>query len=70
MSKLSAVASDFAGQIAIAVWLGKMTDDAAREALQSYAMAYRLAKRKPWVGMSDALLTEYRRRREGQEICS
>jgi len=70
MPKLSTIATDFAGQIAVAVWLGKLTDEAAREALVSYAMACHQAKRMPCVRLREALVCEYRRRREQQDACS
>lgn len=70
MNKLSTTAADFAGQIATAVWLGKLTDESAREALVSYAIAYHRARRIPCVRLKDALLSEYRRRRERQDACS
>lgn len=70
MSKLNSAAADFAGQIAIAVWLGKLTEEAAREALASYAMACHQAKRISCVRLKEALVAEYRRRRERQDACS
>jgi hypothetical protein len=70
MSKLNTVAADFAGQIAIAVWLGKLTEEAAHEALGSYAMACHQARRTPCLRLREALVIEYRRRRERQDACS
>jgi hypothetical protein len=70
MSKLRTIAAGFAGQIAVAVWLGKLSDEAAREALESYALACHQAKRTPRATMIEALMCEYRRRREGQDMCS
>lgn len=69
-SKLSTVAADFAGQIAIAVWLGKLSDEAAHEALGSFAMACHQARRTSCVRLRDALFCEYKRRRERQDACS
>ncbi len=70
MSKLSTMAADFAGHIATAVWLGKLSDEAAREALGSYALACYRSRRTPAAGMTEALYSEYRRRREWQDACS
>jgi len=70
MSRQNTIAADFAGQIAIAVWLGKLTEEAAREALGSYAMACHQRKGTPSVSMREALYCEYRRRRERQDACS
>ena len=70
MSKLNTVAAEFVGQIATAVWLSKLTDKAAQEALWSYAMACHHGKRARSMRMRSALLSEYRRRRERQEACS
>lgn len=66
---LTRVESDFAGQIAAAVWLRRLSDEAAREALGSYAIAcYRTeqARARLWAALED----EYRRCRERQDICS
>lgn len=70
MSKLNDVAAEFAGQIATAVWLSKLTDTAAREVLWSYAMACHHGKRARSMRMRAALVSEYRKRRERQEACS
>lgn len=63
------LSAEFVGQIATAVRLGKLSDEAAREALWSYAMAChpgaRAASERGWA----ALLSEYRRRREWQDAC-
>lgn len=67
--RLTRIESDFARQIATAVWLRKLTDEAAREALGSYALACRRGNRvHVWVRA--ALEHEYRRCREGQDLCS
>ncbi len=61
--------SDFAVQIATAVWLHRLTDEAACEALGSYAMARGRARGdhgRLWA----ALEREYRRCRERQDLCS
>lgn len=68
-SRLTQVAADFAGQIATAVWLRRLTDEAAREALGSYALAC-AATGPARERMGAALLSEYRRRRERQDACS
>lgn len=69
-SRLSTVSADFAGQIATAVWLGKLTDETAGEALWSYAIACHRGNRPESASMLDALMAEYRRRREWQDACS
>ena len=66
---LSLIACDFVGQIATAVWLEKLSDAAAREALWSYALACHRGKRWESMGLSEALIAEYRRRRERQDAC-
>ena len=68
-SRLTRVESNFVGQIAAAVWLHRLTDEAAREALVSYAMARHRARR-PHARLWAALEHEYRRCRERQDLCS
>lgn len=63
------VSIEFAGQIATAVWLGKLSDEGAREALWSYAMACHAGARLDAARMLEGLITEYQRRRAGQELC-
>ncbi len=67
--RLTRVESDFVGQIAAAVWLYRLTDEAAREALVSYAMA-RHRGRRVHARLRAALEHEYRHCRERQELCS
>jgi hypothetical protein len=67
--RLTRVESDFAGQIATAVWLRRLTDDEAREALGAYAMACHRDKRVH-ARLQTALEHEYRRCRERQDVCS
>ena len=70
MSSLTAMTSDYVGRIAVAVWIGKLSDEAAREALGVYAAAcQRLEKARP-ESLHEAMLAEYRHRREGQDLCS
>lgn len=67
--ELTEVAAEFAGQIATAVWLRRLTDEAAKEALGAYALAcWRLRPARD--RLDAALLREYRRRRERQDACS
>lgn len=68
--QLRSVDACFAGQIATSVWLGYMTDAAAREALLSYAVACRLRESGQPIGLREALLAEYRRCRERQDLVS
>jgi hypothetical protein len=70
MAKLSAVATSFAAQIATAVWLRKLSDDAAYEALRSYSLACHRGGSGLSARLRDALVSEYRRRREAQDLCS
>ncbi len=65
--------SEFVGRLAVAVWIGKLTEDAAREVLLAYAAACQQLGQldkpdKP--GVHEAILAEYRHRREGQDLCS
>lgn len=70
MSDLNTMTADFVGRISVAVWIGRLSDQAACEALQAYAEACREGDRPASGSMRDLLLAEYRRRREGQELCS
>lgn len=69
-SGLGPIAADFAGHIATAVWLGKLSDEAACEALWSYAMACCPGKQCDAAIMRADLVAEYRRRRDGQDLCN
>lgn len=66
---LTRVESDFTAQIATAVWLRRLSDEAAREALGSYAIACGHGK-GAHIRLSAALEQEYRRCRERQDMCS
>ena len=70
MKTWSNVTTDFVGRIAVAVWLGKLSDDAAREALRAFAAACQRAEPAAGDAVHDALLAEYRHRRDGQDLCS
>jgi hypothetical protein len=70
VNEIDGVASEFVGQIAVAVWIGKLSDNAAREALGSYALACERTERGSSAALTKALLLEYRRRRERQDACS
>lgn len=67
--QLTRVESAFVAQIAVSVWLCRLTDEAAREALVSYAMARQRSKRVH-NGLCAALEREYRHCRERQDLCS
>jgi hypothetical protein len=67
---LSEVDASFAGQIATAVWIGKLDEEAAREALLSYAIACQLCERTHLIRLREALLAEYRHCRERQDLVS
>jgi hypothetical protein len=70
MSDLSTRTSDFVGRIAVAVWVGRLTDEAAREALHAYATAWRPSGHADAASMHEAILAEYRHRRDGHDMCS
>lgn len=67
--ELGATSSEFAGQVAVAVWLDKMSEEAAREALRCYAMARYAKSPGEAKRLLAALMGEYRRRREQQDLC-
>jgi hypothetical protein len=70
MSDLSTTTSEFVGRIAVSVWIGRLTDEAAREALQAYATACRQSGQADAGRIHEAILAEYRYRRDGQDLCS
>ena len=70
MSDLNTMTSDFVGRISVAVWIGRLSDEAACEALEAYASACRRLGHMSGKGIHEAILAEYRHRREGQELCS
>lgn len=70
MKDLSMMTSEYVGRIAVAVWIGRLTDEAAREALGVYAAACREIEREQPETVRRAILTEYRHRREAQDLCS
>jgi hypothetical protein len=68
-SGLTDIEVGFALQVATAAWLGKVTDDAARDVLGLYALAVRrgnLAQAR----LSAALIAEYHGCRERLDLCS
>lgn len=69
-TELTALESSYAGQIATAVWLGKLSDEGAREALLSYAIACHLCEGTLVIRLRAALLAEYRHWRERQDLAS
>lgn len=66
---LGIVEAEFAGQVATSVWLGTLTEDAAREAFWSYALACCSGKRRESRTLCETLMAEYRRRRTRQDAC-
>jgi predicted secreted protein len=70
MNGLNTMTSEFVGRISVAVWIGRLSDDAAREALGAYAATYRRVDSAYADSLHEAILAEYRHRREGQELCS
>jgi hypothetical protein len=62
--------SDFVGRLSGAVWIGTLTDDAARQALEALAVAF---QRSGWAqsgNVREVMLAEYHFRRERQDLCS
>lgn len=70
MSNLSTMTSEFISRISVAVWIGRLTDEAAREALVAYAAACQRLDVTEAVRVHDTILAEYRYRRDGQDLCS
>ncbi|HUF73291.1 MAG TPA: hypothetical protein VMR74_10375 [Gammaproteobacteria bacterium] len=70
MSSLSTMTSEFVSRISVAVWIGRLTEEAAREALVAYAAACQRIDATEAVHVHEAILSEYRHRREGQDLCS
>jgi hypothetical protein len=62
--------SEFVGRISVAVWIGKLTDDAACEVLEAYAAACTETEAVHPARVHEAILAEYRYRRDGQDLCS
>lgn len=66
MNSLNAMASDFVGRLSGAVRFGRLTDDAARHALEAFAAAF---QRSGWArsgNVRELMLAEYSQRRERQ----
>jgi len=70
MSCLSTMTSKFVGRISVAVWIGRLSDEAAREALSAYAATCREVEASHPARVHEAILAEYRHRRDGQDLCS
>ena len=70
MSRLTNMTAEYVGRIAVAVWIGRLSDEAAREALGAYAAACQGMEKARPDGLHEAMLAEYRHRREGQDLCS
>jgi hypothetical protein len=68
-SCLTQVEAHFAQQIAMAVWLSRLTDEAARDTLGLYALAGRRG-RPAQAGLRAALVAEYRQCRERLDLCN
>jgi hypothetical protein len=66
---LSRTESDFAAEISTFVWLGSFTDPMARSVLRAYARACRRWPPDQAL-LSTALVREYCRCRERQDLCS
>jgi hypothetical protein len=70
MDELGGMTSEFVGRIAVAVWIGRLSDEAARAALEAYAAACQRSRPQRDACLENAVLDEYRHRREGQDLCS
>ena len=70
MHNLSSLSEEYVGRIAVAVWIGRLTDDAARDALVAYAAASQPLEHASTERILEAMLAIYRHRRDGQELCS
>jgi hypothetical protein len=66
---LTQAETHFSQQIAMAVWLSKLTDKGARETLGLYALAGRRGK-PAQAGLRAALVAEYCQCRERLDLCS
>lgn len=66
---LGDVSAEFAGLIATAVWLRKLSEEAACDVLRFYAMACQSGTGRSAAAVLDALMAEYRLRRAQQDIC-
>jgi hypothetical protein len=66
---LTPIEAHFAQQIAMAVWLRKLTDEGARDTLGLYALAGRCGK-PAQAGLRAALVAEYCDCRERLDLCS
>jgi len=62
--------SEFVGRISVAVWIGKLSDDAACSVLEAYAASCKKLGETPQERAHEAILAEYRYRRDGQDLCS
>jgi hypothetical protein len=67
--RLTQVEADFALQIATIVWLGRLTEEAALDAIGAYALAGRRGKPAQAL-LWAALVAEYLHCRERQDLCS
>ena len=70
MSNLDSMTAEFVGRISVAVWIGRLSDEAAREALGAYAEACRRIEQFDPAESYESILAEYSHRREGQDLCS
>lgn len=70
MNGLNEITAGFIRRLAVAVWIDRITDQAAREALRAYASALVESERLSAKSVHEAILAEYRHRRDGQELCS
>jgi len=70
MKDLDTMTAEFVGRLSVAVWIGRLTDDAACEVLEAYAAACQRMDPSPVPDKSRSILAEYRYRREAQDLCS
>jgi hypothetical protein len=69
MNGLNDLTAGFIRRLAVAVWIDRITDQAAREALRAYASALVESERVPAASVHEAILAEYRHRRDGKALC-
>lgn len=70
MDAIRTMTTDFVGRLAVAVWIGRLSDEAACAALDAYAAACQRIEPAEGSNLRQVALAEYRHRREGQDLCS
>jgi hypothetical protein len=70
MNSMYAMTSDFVGRISCAVWIGRLTDEAAKQALEAFAVSFQRSGYAQDGNVRDVILAEYKYQRERQDLCS